>query len=571
MRFFYDLRVSMKLGALILAAFLSISAVSWLGYYYLQSTNDSLNSMYSDRLIPVKIVNQICTGITKANTIVMEMMIATNAAKNQQLLKKLDEIGKESNDLYAELEKANLDSKGRELLKKVQDSRVIYRDTRKTVIDLAIANKNAEAYELYTTKVDTLAQEYINNGAALSKHLAEVAAKMDADTTIEANRATKIMLGIIAASFVLLGVIGFFITRMITGPLQLMVEVCKDLAAGDFRDRPRQVFQQDEIGQLGDALANTRTSLRTVIKKVNTSAEQVAAASEELTVSAEQSAQAVNQVAEAITDVAQGAEKQAKAAEDASNTVENISAGIHQAAVNANEVANNSAQAAGKAVEGNASVERAVSQMTSIEQTVTNSAQVVARLGERSKEIGQIIDAIAGIAGQTNLLALNAAIEAARAGEQGRGFAVVAEEVRKLAEQSQEAAKQIAALIGEIQGDTDTAVAAMREGTEEVRIGTEVVATAGQAFKEIKELVSQVSGQVKEISAAMQQMAGGSQQIVVAVKEIDTHSKKTVGQSQTVSAATEEQAASMQEIASSSESLAQLAQELQLAVNHFRV
>jgi methyl-accepting chemotaxis protein len=209
--------------------------------------------------------------------------------------------------------------------------------------------------------------------------------------------------------------------------------------------------------------------------------------------------------------------------------------------------------------------------MAQIEQTVNNSSQVVAKLGERSKEIGQIVDTIAGIAGQTNLLALNAAIEAARAGEQGRGFAVVAEEVRKLAEQSKEAAKQIAQLIGEIQGDTGNAIEAMNEGTREVAIGAEVVTTAGHAFGEIAELVTEVYSQVKEISAAIQQMAGSSQQMLLSVKEIERHSKNAAGEAMTVSAATEEQSASTEEIVSSSQNLAKLAQDLQEAVNKFHV
>lgn len=381
----------------------------------------------------------------------------------------------------------------------------------------------------------------------------------------------KVILATTLITIFIVLVVAFLMSNRIAKPLVIMVEACEELAAGDFRDKPRQLLRKDEFGQLADALVNMRGSLRAVLKQINESAETVAASSEELTASAEQAALAVTQVAASISDVAQGAEKQLQAVDETSAVVEQMSASIQQVAASSNQVAQHSAQAAKKAKEGDTSVAKAVSQMACIEQTVNNSAQVVARLGERSKEIGQIIDTISGIAGQTNLLALNAAIEAARAGEQGRGFAVVAEEVRKLAEQSQEAAKQIADLISEIQGDTGKAVVAMNEGNREVKVGTEVVTAAGKTFGEIATLVTNVSEQVKEISAAMQQMAGGSQQIVASVQTINGLSKTAVGEAQTVSAATEEQAASMEEIASSSQSLATLAQDLQAAVSRFRV
>lgn len=364
--------------------------------------------------------------------------------------------------------------------------------------------------------------------------------------------------------------ITFIMAKRITRPIEILASQVNQVATGDLTIRA-VAEGKDEIAALADGFNKMIQSLRNLILGVHTNADQVAASSEELTASAHESAQASNQVAGSVSDIAQGAQQQQSVVEETSAVVEKISASIKQAAIEAEQTVAKSVQAADKAKESSGSIGKAVSQMALIEQTVNNSARVVANLGERSKEIGQIVDTISGIAGQTNLLALNAAIEAARAGEQGRGFAVVAEEVRKLAEQSQEAAKQIADLIGEIQNDTVKAVSAMDDGTREVTLGAEVVNEAGSAFKEIAELILQVSAQVTKISSAMVQVDGGNQQLVSSVQKINDLSKKAAGEAETVSAATEEQSATIEEIASASQNLAAMAQELQATVNQFRI
>ncbi|AIF50586.1 methyl-accepting chemotaxis protein [Pelosinus sp. UFO1] len=566
-----DMKVSLKLSILIVISLLSMSIIGYTGYYYLQQSNADINSMYADQLVPIALINANRAHINKVNGAILELMITTDNNRNNELKKIIDEQVKAFNENMIELEKANLDEKAKEQLNGIKTAIGKYRVARQPVIDLAMQNRNVEAYALYVATVESVASDTINKCTDLSTYSINMAKQTHDDSKISFEKSTHIVIGIILVSLLILGLSGWYITQIIANPLNTMVLICKEFAAGDFRDKTRRILRKDEVGQVGDALADMRVSIRNLMKQINDSSEQLAASSEELTASADQSAQAANQVAASITDVAHGAEKQLSVADNTSTVVQQMSVTIQQVAVNANEVSDQSAQAANKANEGNTLVDKAINQMSHIEQTVNTSALVVAKLGERSKEIGQIVDTISGIASQTNLLALNAAIEAARAGEQGRGFAVVAEEVRKLAEQSQDAAKHIAELIGEIQGDTDKAVISMNDGTREVKLGAEVVNDSGRAFQEIAFLINKVSDQTKEISTAIEQMAINGQHIVGSVKQIDELSKKASGEAQTVSAATQEQSASMEEIASSSQALAHLAMDLREAVSKFQV
>jgi len=378
----------------------------------------------------------------------------------------------------------------------------------------------------------------------------------------------SVVLGILA--MIIAGSMTIVIPRYINKSLLIILDFTKKYAKGDLRESI-PITKRDEFGDIACAINEMAKGISNMVVKIIHSSEQMAAAAQQLTAGSEQSAEAANQVASSISDVAKGLDEQLSASAKTSAVMEQMSVSIQHVATNASGVVEQSARATDKANEGNKSVDKAIQQMSQIEQTVTASAHVVAKLGGRSKEIGQIVDAISGIAGQTNLLALNAAIEAARAGEQGRGFAVVAEEVRKLAEQSQGAAKQIAILINEIQGDTDEAVVAMNSGTREVKLGAQVVNDSRNIFQEISALISQESGQMQKISTAIDQMAIGSQQIAGSVKQIDELIKSASGEVQTVSSATEEQSATMEEIASASQSLAKLAHDLQVAVSQFQV
>lgn len=384
-------------------------------------------------------------------------------------------------------------------------------------------------------------------------------ANLEADATYRASE--TYLLFVMAAAFLIAGAIAYLMSRQINDSLHSMLRVATQVANGDLR-ACAEVRSKDEFGELAEATNRMVANIKQVIEQIQRSAEQLAASSQELTASADQSSEVTQGIAQSISNVSAMTTRQVSAAEAVTRELQAVAAGIGTSTDTLAAASKKTQETVDMAGVGTQKIRGAVGQMGRIETTVRSSAEVVSKLGERSQEIGQIVDTISGLAGQTNLLALNAAIEAARAGEQGKGFAVVAEEVRKLAEQSQAAAKEIEALIAEIQADTESAVAAMRQGTEEVQIGAQVVGEAGSAFSDICGMIDLVNRQAGEISRTMVSLASGTRTVVGAVDAIDVSTQSVSDETQSVSAATQQQSAAMQEIAASSRSLAQLAQEL---------
>jgi methyl-accepting chemotaxis protein len=570
MTWFRNVTVKEKFVLLVVVVLVCQLVSGFFAIYYFTKLSQDTDEIHR-QMGKAAVVSDLAFRGQQVTALMLDMTTTVDSASAQEDFRKLGQILQENMEIIDNLSKQPLDPSEKERLDSlVNEIQGAVSPVSKTM-QLAAEGKRQDAYSEFVQNVIGRFDKINSNFLGLASYSSQEADKTLVKS-VQNRHASYISLAIVLViALVLSGIMAWCTAGVIIAPLRLLVARTKEIAAGNLAGRKLELGSNDEIGQLATEFDVMVENLSRLVKHISLASVHLASSSEELTANSEQSAQAANQVAGAITDVAVGAAAQVKAVHATNNVVESMAASIQQIAANAGGVATMAEQTSNAAAEGGNAIETAISQMASVEAVVGDSAQVVAQLGERSKEIGQIVDAIAGIAGQTNLLALNAAIEAARAGEQGRGFAVVAEEVRKLAEQSQNAAKQIAALIGQIQSDTDRAVSTMASGNREVRLGTEVVNTAGKAFSEIQFLINQVSKQVQGISTAIRQLAASSQEIVSAVKEIDKRSEDTAAQTETVSAATEEQSASMEEIASSSQALAKVAEELQVAIQKFTV
>ncbi len=525
-----------------------------------------------------RIISDMSDNLNSARLKASMIFITDDPAKQAQLLK-------EFNDSKAEFEK-NLDladqwvttheftnpegkEKSEAALQTIKENWKAYQDASKKTLDLYKAGKKEDAADSFE---NVARPSFLNIQKTILEEKGFSADQIDKfDNEANATYARVRTTMIIVLALVLLITIGVvaYLMREIKSGVNAVLKGAKEGEARNLAYRI-PVDRSDEFGHIAASFNHMFDEFRDMTKEFQASADIVDQSAIQLTETAEQSAEATQSIAQSITEVAGSTQEQMDYVTKTKEEVDAFSEGVDKSLATMNTIRRHVEVTTQMTQEGGKLVQATVEQMHSIADTVEHSSAVIEKLGERSKEIGAIIDTISGIAEQTNLLALNAAIEAARAGEHGRGFSVVAEEVRKLAEESQGAATKISDLIAAIQKETGAAVSAMETGRAEAEKGRANVQSTGEGFKAIMERIEGIHSDTQLIMGTIQDIDESGKKIVGYTDNIHGSSQKISSSTETVSAAAEEQSAGMEEIAASSRQLAEQAQKLKDALSKFR-
>jgi methyl-accepting chemotaxis protein len=485
MRWYLDLRVRTKLlSAFCLLAAVSV-AVGAVGIQQLHRGREAEQRLYAGVAIPTSEVGRMKAAFEEIQTSMRADMLTTDDAENEAIKTRMAADAKQIDDL-AESLKSSMSTPAMEALFATFDKqRAAWLPVKDKIMDLALANKNDEAYALLKREGEPIAN-------ALQKTLDQMVEQMVADgkatkdaADAEADKGILLMLCMIALGAGIALGLGLFMARILASPLRHAVDVLEAVAAGDMTVHV-DLERADEVGRMAAALNKAVGAMRESLLGIEQASSTVAASSEELSAVSSQMSANAEETSAQVTAVSAAAEQVSKNTQTVATGIEEMSASIAEIAKNTTEagrVTSSAVQVAGAA------------------------GETVGKLGESSAEIGNVVKVITSIAEQTNLLALNATIEAARAGEAGKGFAVVANEVKELAKQTAEATDDIARRVEAIQHDTRGAISAIADVSTVIAQIHDISNTIASAIEEQSATTAEIARNVGESSRATDEIA----------------------------------------------------------------
>ena len=538
-----NLKIRTKLNILVIFASVLMVVIGITGLVGINISNSALSSVYNEKLLYINQLNDVRNHQMLVRT---ELLEAGLERDGFEILARIDKVRSsifKIESLLVEYIKHTMSAEEQKLIDSFMTGRMDFgRNGVLPIIDLLQSEK--------FDQVEKVRKEIMNPGYAKASDGIDALIQLQIDSAQkEHERVEKLtrILRIAAIASIAIGLLlsialGLIITRSVNTGVRELARTAKQLADGDLTARVNW-DSTDELGDVGRAFNQMAQEFSSLISQVRQSADQVTNA-----------AALQASTAEKVSAISGNQTKQAGIA---ASSIENLNTAVKAIVEKTKDVLSSANNASSMAGQGQQVVNKAVLGIQQIATTVSESAQLMSALGQRSDQIGQIVKVIKDIAEQTNLLALNAAIEAARAGEQGRGFAVVADEVRKLAERTATATSEISAMITAIQTETRHAVSTMEKGSSQVNEGVDLANQAGQSLQNINSSVKLVVDMIKQISEATRSQSETTNEITKRVERIaDMATENT---------------ASVDETTQASHDLQKLSLHLQQLVSHFKL